>query len=714
MKRISVLFICALLIALTLFPAPLTLDAQTEPPPIPAKGGSVPLPDGDPPSFSRDGASGQALAAPANFSATASASGSVSLSWSGVSGAEYYAVKWWYNGAGDEWLHLTSTYGTSASQSGLTAGKTYYYYVCSVNAARFCEGISSVVSVTIPQPPTETPTPVPPTATPAPPPSVGNFSANASASRVDLSWNASAGADSYQVWKGDGRGQSVRWGKAPYATTNQTTYRDSTVTVGATYSYAVRSMAGSTAGGWSGVVSVTIPADLPKPIVSAAAAGATAVNVSWAAVAGATHYQILYWNAGLSDWDTLSEQYKATAYAHTGLTPGREHVYVVRAANAVGNGPWSDYARITLPGATPTPQPPTATPQPGQPTATATPIRPTNLYFDESAVRSNELRWSGVATAYSYEVQAREWLIDTSNWSQWYSPPNNTPQVTSFSHVNVTPGRVYQYRVRARDANQNPIGAWSEEAHRTAPVPPTSTPTPLPTPTPTPAPPGKPLSFQTKRGCHLIECYPYLWPWKETWLVWEPHKSGPRPTYYQVRISEIRRTALGRRVVYLTTARIDDLENYYKHTGITPKKTYQYKVRAALEVTTAPTRTLYSSSWDDADSVEVYVPPAPSNPTWPYDRRDEQWPGNEEAQRACAFVSITQSCLTHIPTDINFLRQTSTPTAMPIATSRPQPTATRRPATATPTPTPTATHTPPPTATSTPTPTATSTPTPTA
>ena len=119
---------------------------------------------------------------------------------------------------------------------------------------------------------------------------------------------------------------------------------------------------------------------------------------------------------------------------------------------------------------------PAVTPQPLAATPTPTLLLPTDLYFDQSARRSNKLRWSwsgsGVATAYSYEVQAREWLIDTSNWSHWHHLPNNTPQVTRFTHANVTPATVYQYRVRARDANQNPLSEWSETAERTVPIPP--------------------------------------------------------------------------------------------------------------------------------------------------------------------------------------------------------------------------------------------------
>ena len=183
------------------------------------------------------------------------------------------------------------------------------------------------------------------------------FTATASESRVDLKWNAVDGADGYEVWKGDGRGRSVRWGSEAYAITTDTFHSDSDVAAYATYSYAVRTVAAGKTEGWSEVESVKIPGEVEAPAaapsVSVAAAGATAVEVSWSSVAGASGYYLQFWYDGLGDrWSRFPGELQSP-YRHSGLTPGVEYFYIVSAVNAAGKGPWSDWetddSRITLP-----------------------------------------------------------------------------------------------------------------------------------------------------------------------------------------------------------------------------------------------------------------------------------------------------------------------------------------------------------------------------
>lgn len=184
-----------------------------------------------------------------------------------------------------------------------------------------------------------------------------DFTATASESRVDLKWNPVDGADGYEVWKGDGRGRSVKWGSEAYAITTDAFHTDSDVAAYATYSYAVRTVAAGRAEGWSEVESVKIPGEMVAPAaapsVSVAAAGATAVDVSWSSVAGASGYYLQFWYDGLGDrWSRFPGELQSP-YRHSGLTPGVEYFYIVSAVNAAGKGPWSDWetddSRITLP-----------------------------------------------------------------------------------------------------------------------------------------------------------------------------------------------------------------------------------------------------------------------------------------------------------------------------------------------------------------------------
>ncbi len=171
---------------------------------------------------------------------------------------------------------------------------------------------------------------------------------------VSLTWTAVDDADNYEVWKGTGTGSSVSWGSAPLTTVadDVTTYSDTAVTAGSTYSYAVRAVVDGTNGNYSNVPSVTMPGGVTAPTakatVTAAADGQTAINVSWTAVSGATSYDVQYWTTGLSGWMSLSTGGTGTSYSHTGLTAGATYWYVVRGVNSRRQRP---LVRLRLPGA---------------------------------------------------------------------------------------------------------------------------------------------------------------------------------------------------------------------------------------------------------------------------------------------------------------------------------------------------------------------------
>jgi len=130
----------------------------------------------------------QPPAAPTNLSATPG-DGQVALSWDGSAGADFYNV---YRGTGGNYYWQASPTSTSWTDTSVTNGTTYWYYVTAENAAGESSQ-SNVVSAT-------------PQAAPQPPGQAANPSpangATAVSVNADLSWSAGSGATSYDVYFG--------------------------------------------------------------------------------------------------------------------------------------------------------------------------------------------------------------------------------------------------------------------------------------------------------------------------------------------------------------------------------------------------------------------------------------------------------------------------------------------------------------------------------
>lgn len=216
---------------------------------------------------------------------------------------------------------------------------------------------------------------------------------------VSLTWTAVTNADSYEVWRGDGSGSSVSWPSSALATGETgTTYTDSTVAAGNTYSYAVRAVEDGTAGSYSNVENITLgggtAAPSTAPTVTVAADGQTSVAVSWTPVPDATAYQIQFWHAGITDWEQISGD-QTSPYTHTGLTAGTQYYYVVRGSNAGGNGPWSnwrtDESQVTLVA------------------STAVPV----LTLDHQSRTVVQLSWTAAAGGSRYDLERRRVVTET-------------------------------------------------------------------------------------------------------------------------------------------------------------------------------------------------------------------------------------------------------------------------------------------------------------
>src|ERR1700683_362173 len=162
------------------------------------------------------------LAAPSVPTGLAATAGNAqaSLSWTATSGASSYHVK--RSATSGSETQISAPTSNSYTDTGLTNGTKYFYVVSAVNSGGESAN-SSEVNAT-------------PTAPPAPPATPTGLQAAAGNAQVSLSWNASAGATSYNVKRSTANGGPFSATLASPAITN---YIDTAVTNGTTYYYVV-------------------------------------------------------------------------------------------------------------------------------------------------------------------------------------------------------------------------------------------------------------------------------------------------------------------------------------------------------------------------------------------------------------------------------------------------------------------------------------------
>ena len=154
------------------------------------------------------------LATP-KISKTESINGGVKISWSKVKGAVKYRI--YYKGS-KGWTRLTDTTSTAYTDSKVSSGKTYTYTVRCINssATKFTSGYDSkgktVKYISAPK----------------------ITKAESVNGGVKISWNKSNGAEKYRVYYKGSKG----WTRL--ADTTSTSYTDSKVSSGKTYTYTVR------------------------------------------------------------------------------------------------------------------------------------------------------------------------------------------------------------------------------------------------------------------------------------------------------------------------------------------------------------------------------------------------------------------------------------------------------------------------------------------
>jgi fibronectin type 3 domain-containing protein len=252
------------------------------------------------------------------------ASNLVVLTWSASTGATSYNVYRGTSPGGEGGTAIASGIaGTTYTNTGLANGTIYYYKVAAVNSAGTSPQSNELSATPQAAPP---PTPTGLTATP------GNGS-------VSLSWNASVGAATYNVYRSTTPGGE---GTTPlYSGVTGTSGIDTAVTNGTTYYYTVAAVNGYGTSAQSTEVSATPQGGAPPPaptgLTATAGPSSGQITLTWNGSSGATSYNIYRGTSPNGEGGTpiASISYFMTYYVDYGLTPGTTYYYKVA---AVGNG----------------------------------------------------------------------------------------------------------------------------------------------------------------------------------------------------------------------------------------------------------------------------------------------------------------------------------------------------------------------------------------
>ncbi len=429
---------------------------------------------------------------------TSKGPGWINLDWEPVPGAAEYDV-WFRRGATGDWqiTYQSPITTTGYGFHGYSSDTTLYFLVRSIAADGKVSPWSALAQETPIARHTPTPTPTP-TVTGnllVPILSVTTVATNT----ITLTWTEVTGAERYELytwWDYDTGWQFID------GNLRGTTYTHDGLTPGRLYHYAIRAInANGLESDWSNVPSArTSTGSLLNAPTLELETAAGQVTVSWEMVAGAVRYELWTWWNSTVGWQRLDNgNLTGTSYTHSGLTPGTQYYYGIRALESNGQpSPWSAFPSAIVPEmATQTPTaaidpnaPPTVTPTPtatidpnattptptSTPTPTATPtatlsalIAPTVRL--ETGANQITVSWEAVAGAVRYQLWT--WWDSTVGWQRLDS---GLFFGVLYTHSGLTPGRTYYYAVLASNEHgvQSP---WSDYENTFATVPPEVDPT---------------------------------------------------------------------------------------------------------------------------------------------------------------------------------------------------------------------------------------------
>ena len=379
---------------------------------------------------------------PINVMATPDGDSAIDIAWNppvddGGSPIRYYEVQWSADGTSG-WSNAGSTPDgdtLTLKNTGMTFGTTRHYRVAARNSVTLGAWSDPPVSAT----------------TLAGVPGQPDLTASATdANTIELTWTVPADNGSaiirYELeWSPDGSDGS--WVSLINPPETDTSYSDGGHEPGTERYYRIRAVNGATPGegSWSTVRSAKTPPAVPgAPTLWADANGQNAIDLQWEPPfndggAEISEYELHVSTDGTANSYTRLASLTATgrSYTHSGLQPGDERYYQLRARNQAGWGEFSEDASAA--------------------TLTAVPATP-DLTAQANGSSEIKLSWTKPddrgSDILSYQLQQSD---DGNVWSDLDG--NISAGDTEYAHAGLSGGTTKHYRIRA--FNGNGAGEWS-------------------------------------------------------------------------------------------------------------------------------------------------------------------------------------------------------------------------------------------------------------
>ena len=265
-----------------------------------------------------------------------------------------------------------------------------------------------------------------------------------SSTRIALTWDAVAGATSYEIYRSESEGGPYT---SPPKVSTSNGYANTGRTPGTTYYYVVRAVSAAGSSVDSAEVSATTPAGTAAPTnLAVTATTSTKVTLSWDSVSDATSYQLRRSTTPGGSYAPVAST-AATTLTDTTAAPGTAYYYVVAATGPAGTSANSNEATATT---------------------LTVPSPPADVVATPTAATKVSVTWDSVGGATAYEV----WHATTAGGAY---TKKATVSGTSYLHTTVAPGTANYYVVRSVTAT----GTSANSAQATAttpslPVPPTN------------------------------------------------------------------------------------------------------------------------------------------------------------------------------------------------------------------------------------------------